>query len=151
MNQDTKELTFGFFILSIICVVIGIGCGLIPSEYRINTLADEPKIFEMAKARSEIKGAYDFDWQRTEIINQLYSKREVEGLGKTSAKIWLAIAAVPLFAGLFILIGGIWQSDLGNYWKARAQYWQNKTKSERKVLDDLLVLQRKIAKGSLDD
>lgn len=113
-----------------------------------NKLDDEPKILEMANQRfSKESGGYrnSFEEVRSKVINEFYSTK-TETAPRMAQGILLVIAG---FFWVFTLIGAFEyyyeESDLGIYFRARAEYWKNRATKENKVLVELIELQRKIS------
>ena len=151
-NQENK--TYGFWWgvpVIVLCAVASI-VSIFPSTVNTNTMADEPKILALTIPYTNSDGQRYFAVYRDKIIEEFYTTKVYPGFNSLAPKIILTIAAIPASISIYFWLAFfLGEVNLGGYLRARAEYLQEKTRRERKVLDQLLELQVKISGGSLNN
>jgi len=148
MTFDNNPGTFisGIIGLGLLCA--GLICWFVPDNNYIykNTLADEPKIMEItfARAMAATNPTYVANI-RQDVIKEFYS----EAIPNLNRKKPIILFSLSGFCLIFTVIGFFeyfWrETELSAYFRAKKKYWESKTEEEKKMVSELLRLQRKIS------
>lgn len=145
-SEENKFLAKLGITAAIISLTAGTILSFIPANEPFNTLADEAKITELAKERCALNQQRSYSFHRDDVIDEIYSRKTVQGFNRLGTKICLTLGGAAGLAALFFSFCGVWSDwSIKGYFKARADYWNNRSKKEGKVLDELIELQRKIS------
>jgi len=146
MEENTKLQIFVLSGISALLAAIGVILAFAPVTINYNTPQDEPKISELAKEHCMVDQMRTYNTHREAIIDESYSRKEIQGFNRQATKILLTIAALPLAAVTLLFFLGIYEgSGIKGYFAARAEYWKQRSKKESKILDELIELQKKIS------
>lgn len=148
MTFDKYPGTFISGVVGLALLCAGLIHWFVPDKNYIykNTLADEPKIMEMtfARAMAATNPTYAAEI-RQDVIKEFYS----ETIPNLDRKTPIILFSLSGFCLIFTVIGFFqyfWEeTELSAFFRAKRKYWESKTEEEKKMVSELLRLQRKIS------